>query len=161
MTQKARTPGINLEAVDPFQPLSDRMILIVAFSVGLLICLMSAFANAFLLSVGTPFSRMLMKYNVAGSVVAILLVWRLLRWARERNELARERMRIVFELNHQIRNAVQAIALTDYCQSGTDDTVIKKSVVRIERALDSCVPSTTAKEYLRKHSRHTASAGNS
>src|SRR5438477_7580366 len=81
------------------RPLSDRLILIVAFAVGMFICCVSAVANAFLLASGHPAAPLLMKCDAAGGVVAILLVWRLLRWSRQRNELARERAEVVVHLN--------------------------------------------------------------
>lgn len=122
------------------RPLSDRLILCIAFLVGLFICIVSAVANAFLLASGHPAAPMLMKFNAVGGVVAILLVWRLLRWSRQRNELARERDEVVVQLNHEIRNAIQAIALYDYCNRGSNKSAINLSIARIERALDDNVP---------------------
>ncbi len=127
------------------RPLSDMLILSIAFVVGIFICIVSAIANAFLLSTGVPAARLLMKFNAVGGIVAILLVWRLLRWSRERNQLVRERAKIVVELNHEIRNAIHAISLSDYHECGLCNSVIKQSVSRIEHALDEYVPYGTKK----------------
>jgi hypothetical protein len=81
-----------------------------------------------------------MKCDAAGGIAAILLVWKLLRWSRERNQLVRERARIVAGLNHEVRNAVQAIALRDYHKNGLASSQIEASVGRIERALDEYIP---------------------
>jgi hypothetical protein len=123
---------------------SDRMILAAAVGVGIFICVASAIANAFLLSTGQPFARTLIKCDAAGAVVAILLVWKLLRWSRERNELARQRARIAAELNREIRNAIQLMPLTDYDENKEAATQVKASVTRIERALDEYVPRSLA-----------------
>ncbi len=122
------------------QPLSEKVILAVAFAVGMFICCVSAVANAFLLATGHPAARILMKFDAAGGVIAILLVWRLLRWSRERNQLARERAELVIQLNHEIRNAIQAITLHEYCVGSDDTSAVTHGVARIQRALDRYVP---------------------
>ncbi len=96
------------------QPLSDRFILGMAFAIGIFICFVSAIANAFLVSTGAPVAKLLMKVNAAGGVIAILLIWKLLRWSRERNSLIRQRDRerkLAYEqitkLNHELEQALQ------------------------------------------------------
>lgn len=128
------TPGIP----------SDTFIFAAGCAVGVFICIVSAVANAFLLSTGVPYAGTLMKCDAAGGIAAILLVWQLLRWSRERNQLVRERARVIAELNHEVRNAIQAISLTDYQENCLDSSQIESSVCRIERALDEYVPQLPA-----------------
>lgn len=119
---------------------SDRSALAIAFAVGVLVCLLSAMANVGLLAIANPFGRALARFNTAGGVVAILLIWRLLRWSRERNQLMRERVKVIVGLNHEIRNAIQAISLSEYDERGANRSAVKESMARIERALDEYVP---------------------
>jgi hypothetical protein len=119
---------------------SDRSVLLIAFAVGVFICLLSAMANVGLLAIAQPFGGVLSRCNTAGGVVAILLIWRLLRWSRERNQLMRERVKVIVGLNHEIRNAIQAISLSDYHERGANKSTVKENVARIEQALDEYVP---------------------
>ncbi len=122
------------------RPMSDRLILAIAFSVGIFICAVSWLANTALLACGYPAAMSLVKCDAAGGVIAILLMWRLLRWSRERNQLIRERARIVTELNHEVRNAIQVISLADFHTDADTENHVKASIMRIERALDEYVP---------------------
>jgi hypothetical protein len=133
----ARNPANAARVV---RPLSDKLILSVALCVGLFICFVSAVANAFLLRTQLPAAPLLMKFNAAGGVIAMLLVWRLLRWSRERNALLRERAKVVVQLNHEIRNAIQTISLHGRREHGDPEPAIDNSVARIEHALDEYVP---------------------
>jgi hypothetical protein len=128
----------------PIKPLSDRFILAVAFSVGAFICIISAATNALLLTSGYPAASLLVQCDAAAGIASILLTWRLLRWSRERNELLRQRDRMILALNHEVRNAIQVISLADYHESGTEATEVKLSINRIERALDEYVPNNHA-----------------
>src|ERR1043165_2474225 len=73
-----------------------------AFGVGIFICIVSAVANAFLLSTVLPYAAILIKRDAAAGIAAILLVRQMLRWSRQRNQLIRERVRVAAELNHEI-----------------------------------------------------------
>jgi 4-amino-4-deoxy-L-arabinose transferase-like glycosyltransferase len=123
------------------RPPSDAKILVIAFAVGVFICFVSAIANAFFLATSDPVARIVQKGNAVGGVVAILLVWRLLRWSRERNQLVRERAAVVAGLNHEVRNAIHTISLSNYPERGERANAIQESVARIEQALDEYVPS--------------------
>jgi hypothetical protein len=111
-----------------------------AFAIGIFICFVSAVANAFLLSTGVPVARILMKVNAAGGVVAILLIWKLLRWSRERNSLIRQRDRVIEGLNHEIRNAIHVIYMETYSPGSEGPELIKQNVARIDQVLREYVP---------------------
>ena len=150
MSRRSRSPR-------SIQPLSDRFLLAVAFSVGSVIAVLSSITNRALMQCNIPGAIGLVKWNVAAGIVSILLVWRLLRWSRERNELLRERDRIAMQLNHEVRNAIQVISLNDFHECGERTTDIKLSVTRIERALDEFVPNPQQVRYLRRdHERRMA-----
>jgi hypothetical protein len=128
----------------PIKPLSDRFILAVAFCVGAFICTVSAVTNALLLISGHPAAMLLVQCDAAAGIASILLTWKLLRWSRERNELLRQRDRMILALNHEVRNAIQVISLADYHERGPESTEVKLSINRIERALDEYVPNNHA-----------------
>ena len=119
---------------------SDKAALAITFAVGIFICLLSAIANVGILGIQSPAARVLSRANTAGEVIAILLLWRLLRWSRERNSLIRERAKVIVGLNHEIRNAIQAISLSEYDAFHHNGSVVTESMARIERALDEYVP---------------------
>jgi hypothetical protein len=143
-SRSASRNEVGPKRVRVVRPLSDKLILGVAFVVGLFICIISAVANAFLLKTQHPVAPVLMKFNAVGGMIAMLLVWRLLRWSRERNELLRERAKVVVQLNHEIRNAIQTISLHGYRDREAGDGVVNESVSRIEHALDEYVPNDIA-----------------
>ncbi len=117
------------------------MIFAAAVTSGIFICAASAIANAFLLKTGLPFAKLLMKIDAAGAIAAILLIWRLLRWSRERNDLARERAQIVARLNHEVRDAIGLItAKSEMPEHEQAADQIRASVKKIEMALDQYVP---------------------
>ena len=128
------------EGPSNLRPLSHRVILGVAFAIGIFICFVSAVANAFLLSIGVPAANLLMKVNAAGGVVAILLIWKLLRWSRERNSLIRQRDRVIEGLNHKVRNAIHVMYMETYNPRCERREVIKQNVIRIDQALRDYVP---------------------
>ena len=126
------------------KPLSDRFILTVAFAVGAFICVVSAATNALLLAYRHPAATILVQCDAAAGIASILLTWRLLRCSRERNELLRQRDRMILALNHEVRNAIQVISLADYHERGEESSEVKLSISRIERALDEYVPNDRA-----------------
>ncbi len=138
------------------KPLSDRFLLAVAFSVGSAIALLSTFTNEMLMQCNIPGAISLVKWNAAAGVLSVLLVFKLMRWVRERNRLLRERERIATQLNHEVRNAIQVISLNDYQEFGPKATDVKLSINRIERALEEYVPNTQPVSYLRRDRRRLA-----
>ncbi|MGZ4825258.1 MAG: hypothetical protein ACXVZR_14130 [Terriglobales bacterium] len=134
----------------PIKPLSDRFILAVAFSVGAFICVVSATTNALLLIIRHPAAMLLVQCDAAAGIASILLTWKLLRWSRERNELLRQRDRMILALNHEVRNAIQVISLADYHERGTEESEVKLSISRIERALDEYVPNNHVAKLVRE-----------
>jgi 1,2-phenylacetyl-CoA epoxidase catalytic subunit len=83
--------------------------------------------------------------HVVGAVVAgavtTLLIERLLHTQRQSRLAALERFRIIAEMNHHIRNALQTISYQRYV-SATDAEAqrVKEAVDRIEWALEEILP---------------------
>ena len=81
-----------------------------------------------------------MKVNAAGGVVAILLVWKLLRWSRERNVLIRQRDTATEALNHEIRNAIHVIYMETYVAGKEVSEPVKQNIARIDEVLKQYAP---------------------
>ncbi len=122
---------------------SDAAVLATAFITGMALCWNAAVANAFYSRLAGRAAGLFVGFNQFLMLVVIFLLWKLLRWGRERNELYRERNKITGELNHAIRNACQAILISTYTDKG-GDPVVRDSVFQIDRALKECIPFLTA-----------------
>jgi hypothetical protein len=74
-------------------------------------------------------------------IVAGFLFYTLSNQERERRRLVQQRLRIIAEMNHHIRNALQIINYATAAQSHADSVeLIHRSVERIEWALREVLP---------------------
>jgi hypothetical protein len=103
----------------------------------------------FVASVG--FDLILLKHQetpaaivISNGLVALLaatLVFTLLAYGREQRRLVMERMEALNEVNHHIRNALQALAFTAGALQGTKEGVtVNESIQRIQWALLEVLP---------------------
>jgi signal transduction histidine kinase len=79
--------------------------------------------------------------DALGAVVIGLLVCRLLKDMHERRQATLERLRLIADLNHHIRNSLQAIQFS--AQALDHDAAVRQideSVERINRALGEIIP---------------------
>ncbi len=77
---------------------------------------------------------------VAG-LVAGVLVFRLLQYERERRRQLRQRLELIAEMNHHVRNALQVISLSAYSYADQQQlAAVKDSVNRIQWALKEILP---------------------
>jgi hypothetical protein len=82
-----------------------------------------------------------------GSLVGILVVTLELQHKREIRR-QQERMRVVIELNHHIRNALQAIVYINSRMSGEDAAIMREATGRIEWALTEILPAEKARSVI-------------
>jgi len=83
---------------------------------------------------------------VDAAVIAALtgvLVYILLRQWRMRRALVVEQLRIVTELNHQVRNALQAIVYSQFAPRQEQTKTVLASVDRIDKTLKELFPGVT------------------
>jgi signal transduction histidine kinase len=108
---------------------------VVSLGVGLASFLATEFMHYLLVpDIGRRWERLLAE-GVSAVVVALLTA-RLMHAARQRREAALLRMQVISEMNHHIRNALAAIALsTDTIENQQCIRVISESVDRIEWSL--------------------------
>lgn len=75
------------------------------------------------------------------AVIAGVLVFRLLQYERARRRRLRQRLEIIAEMNHHVRNALQVISLSTYSSADQKQlAAIKESVNRIQWALREILP---------------------
>lgn len=81
------------------------------------------------------------KDNVAIGICAAVAAYIWARYEAERHERARERMILVAELNHHIRNAVTLLGQSAVLEDGPDKLrLMDEAVDRIDRVLTELVP---------------------
>ncbi|HEY6971082.1 MAG TPA: hypothetical protein VJA94_17865 [Candidatus Angelobacter sp.] len=76
-------------------------------------------------------------------IVAGLLFYQFLRNERIKHEIVQQRMRMIAELNHHIRNALQVIRYAGGSKSSSDASqlqLINEAVARIDWALREVLP---------------------
>jgi hypothetical protein len=75
------------------------------------------------------------------ALLAAMLVFTLLAYGRHQRRLVMERMEALNEVNHHIRNALQALAFTEGALKGTKEGVtVSESIQRIQWALLEVLP---------------------
>jgi uncharacterized integral membrane protein len=95
------------------------------------------------------------------ALLAALLVYTLLAYGREQRRRIIERMEALNEVNHHIRNALQAMAFTEGALKGTKEgAVVSESIQRIQWALLEVLPKVEPTyEPLQGSARQTGVAG--
>jgi signal transduction histidine kinase len=79
--------------------------------------------------------------DVISAVIAGLLFWKVAQYRRERRRALRQRLEMIGEMNHHIRNALEVIALSAHTSTDQQHmTDIRNSVDRINWALKEILP---------------------
>ncbi len=79
--------------------------------------------------------------DTLAAVIAGALVYRLLQYERDRRKLLRQRLEIIAEMNHHVRNALQVISFSNYSADSEQQLErIREGVNRIQWALKEILP---------------------
>lgn len=79
--------------------------------------------------------------DALAAAVAGFLVYRLLHYERERRERLRQKLAIIADMNHHVRNALQVISFHAYSNADREQIeAIKESMERIQWALKEILP---------------------
>ena len=123
----------------PFWTGIGRAILLAILST-LLIFVISSLADLFMLREHET-ARFTIELSDAVSAAAIgLLSYQVVRLQQERRRRLRERLEIIAEMNHHVRNALQIISLTATGKDKEEIATIRDSVNRIQWALRELLP---------------------
>ena len=111
-----------------------------AFLVGFLVFLVSYFADWVLYWMKIPNIQTIMNNVVVGICGAVAAyIWA--RYEAERQARARDKMILVVELNHHIRNALTLLSQSAALQDGPEKfRLIDEAVERVDRVLTELVP---------------------
>jgi signal transduction histidine kinase len=123
-----------------------------AFSSGRLMVVGAVLAAALVFLVGAGMDWFVLHENESrtvaislsdslAAVIAGILVYRLLKYERERRAQLRQRLEIIAEMNHHVRNALQVISLSNYSADSEQQLErIREGVNRIQWALKEILP---------------------
>lgn len=79
--------------------------------------------------------------DALAAAVAGFLVYRLLKFEQERRERLRQKLAVVADMNHHVRNALQVISFHAYSNADREQIdAIKESMERIQWALKEILP---------------------
>ncbi len=79
--------------------------------------------------------------DALGGAVAGVLIFRLLLYERERRKRLRQKIAVIADMNHHVRNALQVISFTAYSTADKEKIeAIKESMERIQWALKEVLP---------------------
>ncbi len=88
-----------------------------------------------LLSMGLPRELLQAQDAILTAALAAALVWVLLMAVRVRHAQQEEQIRVVADLNHNLRNALQVIFGSDYLLQSDKATALLESAERIDHSL--------------------------
>jgi signal transduction histidine kinase len=77
--------------------------------------------------------------GVAAVVIGVLCFW-LVRLHQDRRRQLRDRVEMIADMNHHVRNALQIISLTSHGKTQEEIAAIRESVGRIQWALRELLP---------------------
>ncbi len=79
--------------------------------------------------------------DALGGVVAGVLIFRLLQYERERRKRLRQKIAVIADMNHHVRNALQVISFHAYSTADKEQLeAVKESMERIQWALKEILP---------------------
>lgn len=119
---------------------SNTRLMFASLVIGTLVFLGSGGVDLYLLDHGHSARHMLLGSDLFGGVIAFALFLAYARAARDRNRQLRKQLEIVAGLNHNIRNALAAISLSNYLLNSPEFRIIREGVEKIERSLNDFVP---------------------
>lgn len=78
--------------------------------------------------------------DAVSSAAIALLSYKLIRSYQDRRDRVRQRVEVIADMNHHVRNALQVISLTSHGKDKEEITAIRESVNRIQWALRELLP---------------------
>jgi hypothetical protein len=119
---------------------SNARILLASIVIGALVFCGSGGVDLYLLEHGHSARNMLLGSDLFGALIAFAIFMAYARASRDRNKYLRNQLEVVAGLNHNIRNALAAISMSNYVLKPAEYSIIKESVEKIERSLNDYVP---------------------
>ena len=108
--------------------------------IGALVFFGSGGVDLYLLMHGHSAKHMLLGSDLFGGVIAFAIFMAYARASRDRNKYLRKQLEVVAGLNHNIRNALAAISMSNYVLKSPEFAIIREGVEKIEQSLNDFVP---------------------
>jgi hypothetical protein len=121
--------------------LSNWHILLMAAIAGLAVFVIGVGLDVALLREHEPQRVTVEISDALGGLVAGALAFRLLLYERERRARLRQRIAVIADMNHHVRNALQVISFHAYTSADKEQVeAVKESMERIQWALKEVLP---------------------
>jgi len=125
-----------------FSPLSNgKLMLLAGVLAAVIVFLVGAGLDWFVLHENASRTVAISVSDTLAAVIAGVLVYRLLQYERDRRAQLRQRLEIIAEMNHHVRNALQLISFSGYSTDSEQQLEhIRQGVNRIQWALQEVLP---------------------
>jgi hypothetical protein len=120
--------------------LSTRSVRVYAYVFGMLVFAIGILLDTALIDFGTPNPMMLVFDDLLTGVAAGVAVWFALRTEVKRRMQEDHRLRVLDEMNHHVRNALQVMVLTSYSIGGEKGDQLFRAANRIQWSLTEVLP---------------------
>jgi signal transduction histidine kinase len=121
--------------------MSPRKIVLLLFAIIIVVSAAGLLFDRLLIREGASRLDLMIASNALTGCVAGILLLQIIRRERERRAVIRERLQIVSEMNHHIRNALQVISFfVSKEQDQKTVEMVRSSVDRIQWALKEVLP---------------------
>lgn len=111
-----------------------------AIFVVIVVFAVSSIADYFLLKEHEPARLTIEISDAISSIVIGLLCFQLFRLQQQRRQQIRQRLEVIADMNHHVRNALQVISFTTESGDEKEIKAIRESVNRIQWALKELLP---------------------
>lgn len=144
------TPAQDIHEVPPLDPQSkatDRSVwnrplgaVLLALIFGAVIFIVSSGADYLMVHEHETARTTIELSDALSALVIAALAFRLIRLQQDRRWHLRQRVEVISDVNHHVRNALQVISLTSHGKDKEEITAIRESVNRIQWALRELLP---------------------
>jgi signal transduction histidine kinase len=139
-TPAAAENSLPAEELRPY-PFSNWKVALLAALAALMVFLIGAGLDWVILHENESRRIAISVSDALAALIAGALVFRLLQYERDRRRHLRQRLEVIAEMNHHVRNALQVISLSTYSSADQQHlAAIKESVNRIQWALKEILP---------------------
>lgn len=111
-----------------------------AYAFGLFVFAVGILLDFILIDVGAPRPLTLLFDDLMTGVAATFAAWFILRAEVRRRQQEIQRLHVLDEMNHHVRNALQIVVLHVYSMEGPRAEELQQAVARIEWTLKEVLP---------------------
>jgi hypothetical protein len=120
--------------------LTVRSLRYAAYAFGLFVFAVGIVLDFVLIDMGAPRPLTLLFDDLLTGVAAAIAAWFILRAEVRRRQQELQRLRVLDETNHHVRNALQVMVLHVYSMEGPRAAELQQAVSRIEWTLNEVLP---------------------